>query len=245
MKFDTKKLDQKKKNQNPVVVKEDPKVDNVAVTDDDSDFSLGTIAGMEDDTPKNRKASANTSTKVTTKESADMSTATEIKDKVLNAPKANVAVTSKNGAELESALAGTVSIKVHKNNAALVEMIVNKNDDVVVQDFETHFQANAKQIRITRQDAENALGKMDDGRWKILLMNRNGEVSQLNNYELVLGITEAVAEESKDLAQLNTRILAESKMEMDATRKLLGMTQAEFLEVAIKEYAEKVKAEMI
>jgi hypothetical protein len=124
-------------------------------------------------------------------------------------------------------------------------LVASKNENVIVQEFDGYYQVNAKQIRITRQDVEGLFGKINDGRWRMLLMNRDGEVSEFNNHILILGIVQSEVEEAKETAQLNTRIDSKSKEEMDKIRGLLDMTQAQFLEVAIKEYADKVRSEMI
>jgi hypothetical protein len=207
--------------------------------DDGDDFTVGTIAGLDDSEEMkvvkelNEKPKAK-NTKKEKGDVVDMTTATK--------EKKNVKATAEVTAEM---LEGTVSLKIKNTYKELVEVIVNKNDNVVVQEFDGHIQINAKQIRVTRQDAESVLGRMNDGRWRMLLMNRDGEVTNFNNYELVLGIVESEVEETKEQAQLNTRILADAKIEMDEIRALLGMTQSQFLEVAIKEFAERVRSEMI
>lgn len=200
--------------------------------DEDADFALGTIAGMEEETTKSKAKSKAKTTKKTEESVADMTTTT------IENPKTNVIVN-------EEMLQGTVSLKVKKDYGSLVEVLASKNDNVIVQEFDNYYQVNAKQIRVTRQDAESVLGKMNDGRWRMLLMNRDGEVAEVNNHILVLGIVETEAEEVKEQAQLNTRIDSKAKEEMDKVRALLDMTQAQFLEVAIKEYSERVKAEML
>jgi hypothetical protein len=142
-------------------------------------------------------------------------------------------------------LEGTVELKLRKQYKELVDAIVKNNDNVTVQEFETHYQVNAKQIKVTRQDGERALGRLNDGQWRILFMNKKGEVVTFDDYQFVLGVVEEEVAESKETAQLNTRIDSKSKLEMDETREMLGMTQAKFLEVCIAEYVAKVKAEMI
>jgi hypothetical protein len=198
---------------------------------DDSDFAVGVIAGMEDEvTPKRKAKSTPKTTKKTEESVADMTTTT--------IEKTNVIVN-------EEMLQGTVSLKVKKDYGTLVELVASKNENVIVQEFDGYYQVNAKQIRITRQDVEGLFGKINDGRWRMLLMNRDGEVSEFNNHILILGIVQSEVEEAKETAQINTRIDSKSKEEMDKIRGLLDMTQAQFLEVAIKEYADKVRSEMI
>jgi subtilisin-like proprotein convertase family protein len=196
---------------------------------DDADFSVGTIPGL-DDVVVEMPTSETKQVKTETKESVADMTTTKTKS-----------TTNVSAEQLE----GTVALKLRSEYSALVSIIENKNAGVIVQDFGEYLQLNAKQIRITRQDAENTLGKMNDGRWRMLLMNRKGEVANFNNYELVLGIIETEADEVRETAQLNTRIESKAKEEMDEIRTMLGMTQSQFLEVAIKEFAEKVRSEMI
>jgi predicted RNA-binding protein YlqC (UPF0109 family) len=213
------------------------KVNNGKQADElDSDFSVGTIAGMEEESKPKKRAESKETKNTTNKEEsvADMTTATK----------------SKNGVEVtenvtDEMLKDTVSLKVKKTATSFIKLIVSSNDNVIVQEFDNCYQLNAPQIKVSRQDAERAIGKLNDGRWRMMFMNRTGEVVSLNDYEFVLGVLETEIEERKELAQLNTRILAEAKAEMDETRKLLGMTQAEFLEIAIRDFADKVNAEVL
>lgn len=76
-------------------------------------------------------------------------------------------------------------------------------------------------------------------------MNREGDTVTFNNYEFVMGNVEQVIEERKELAQINIRIDKNAKDTMDEVKNLLGMTQAEFLEVAIKELADKILVDKI
>jgi hypothetical protein len=207
--------------------------------DDGEDFSVGTIAGLDDKEDKEiAKAIRHLNNKATIKiepkgDVADMTTKTVEKTNVVS------------GIVSPESLEGTVELKLRKQYLPLVDTIVKNNDNVTVQEFDTHFQVNAKQIKVTRQDGERALGRLNDGQWRILFMNKKGEVSNFNDYEFVLGVVETEVEEAKETAQLNTRIDSKAKLEMDETREMLGMTQAKFLEVCIADYVAKVKAEML
>jgi hypothetical protein len=206
--------------------------------DDGDDFSVGTIAGLDDKEDKEiAKTIRHLNSKATIKiepkgDVADMTTKTMLAQNV------DTLITPES-------LEGTVELKLRKQYLPLVDTIVKNNDNVTVQEFDTHFQVNAKQIKVTRQDGERALGKLNDGQWRILFMNKKGEVSNFNDYEFVLGVVETEVEEAKETAQLNTRIDSKAKLEMDETREMLGMTQAKFLEVCIADYVAKVKSEML
>lgn len=214
------------------------------IDDDGDDFTVGTIAGLESLDKEDKKIVRqirhlnNKTPKNETKgDVADMTNAT-IEKQIENAIETSNVVTPEQ-------LEGTVELKLRKQYKSLVTVIVQNNDNVIVQEFESYIQLNAKQIKVTRQDGERALGKMNDGSWRMLFMNKKGEISSFNDYEFVLGVVETEAEEVKETAQLNTRIDSKAKLEMDETRELLGMTQAKFLEVCIADYVAKVKAEMI
>jgi hypothetical protein len=206
--------------------------------DDGDDFSVGTIAGLEDNDKEGKeiqKAIRHLNSKPQIKvepkgDVVEMTTKTIEKQNVIVDP---------------ASLEGTVMLKLRKQYEKLVDTIVKNNDNVTVQEFDTHFQINAKQIKVTRQDGERALGRLNDGQWRMLFMNKQGEVSNFNDYEFVLGVVETEAEEVKETAQLNTRIDSKAKLDMDETRELLGMTQAKFLEVCIAEYVAKVRAEIL
>lgn len=201
------------------------------VDEDDSDFSVGTIPGLEDNDNEIVSVVRQLNGPKTTKEES----ATPM------TVKATIKETEGVTPEM---LEGTVSLKTR--NEDLAELISQTNEDVIVQSSNKHFQINAKQIRVSRGEVERKLGKrLNDGEWRMLFINRTGEVYSFTDHEFILGIVELEIEERKEQAQINTRIDAEAKSEMDSVRQLLNMTQAQFLEVAIKEYAEKVRAELI
>jgi hypothetical protein len=203
--------------------------------DDEGDFSVGTIAGMEDTDKEIIKGirHLNKATKIENQPKGD------VEDMATKAPKKEDVVIS------PESLEGTVELKLRKQYKDLVDAIIKNNDNVTVQEFDTHFQINARQIKVTRQDGERALGRLNDGQWRILFMNKKGELVTFDDYQFVLGVLPEEIEEAKETAQLNTRIDSKSKLEMDEIRELLGMTQAKFLEVAIAEYTQRVRAEML
>jgi hypothetical protein len=212
------------------------------IDDDGDDFTVGTIAGLEPLDKEDKKIVRNIrhlNNKTPKNEGvvADMTNAT-IEKQIENAIESTNVVTPEQ-------LEGTVELKLRKQYQPLVTVIVQNNDNVVVQEFESHFQLNAKQIKVSRTDGERALGRLNDGSWRMIFMNKKGEIVNFNDYEFVLGVVETEAEEVKETAQLNTRIDSKAKLEMDETRELLGMTQAKFLEVCIADYVAKVKAELI
>lgn len=213
------------------------------IDDDGDDFTVGTIAGLEPldkedkEIVKNIRHLNKTTKNQPKGDVADMTNAT-IEKQIENAIETTNTVTPEQ-------LEGTVELKLRKQYQPLVQTIVNNNDNVIVQEFENYFQLNAKQIKVSRTDGERALGRLNDGSWRMLFMNKKGEVASFTDYEFVLGIVEEEAEAVKETAQLNTRIDSKAKMDMDETREMLGMTQAKFLEVCIAEYVAKVKAEMI
>jgi hypothetical protein len=202
------------------------------VNEDDLDFTVGTIAGLEDTTDNEimqvvTKLNENKETQLQG-DDVDMTTQTIEKNVVT-----------------PESLEGTVELKLRKNYKPLVDTIIKNNDNVIVQEFDTHFQINAPQIKLTRQDGERALGRLNDGQWRVLFMNKQGELVKFDDYSFILGVLPEEIEENKETAQLNTRIDSKAKLEMDEIRDLLGMTQSKFLEVAIAEYVSKVKEEMI
>lgn len=200
------------------------------VNDEDLDFSVGKIAGLDDVEDKDIMETVLELNKQTQLQGDDVDMTTQTIEKNVVTPES---------------LEGTVELKLRKNYKPLVDTIIKSNNNVTVQEFDTHYQVNAQQIKVTRQDGERALGKLNDGQWRILFMNKKGELSSFNDYEFVLGVIATEVEEAKETAQLNTRIDSKAKLEMDEIRDLLGMTQAKFLEVAIAEYVSKVKAEIL
>lgn len=203
--------------------------------EEDEDFVVGTIAGLEQKEEVPRASLVRHLPKKQTIQGDDVAMTTQtIENNV-------VATTNVTPESLE----GTVMLKLNKQYKKLVDTIVKNNDNVVVQDLETHYQINAPQIKVTRQDGERALGKLNDGKWRMLFVNKKGEVVDFNDDKFVLGVIEAEVEEAKELAQLNTRIDSKCKLDMDEIRDLLGMTQAKFLEVAINEYVGKVRDEIL
>lgn len=213
------------------------------VDDDGDDFTVGTIAGLESLDKEDKKPPVR-NVRHLGKEQKN-----ETKGVDTNMSKATIEKQIENAITESKVtpeqLEGTVELKLRKTYAPLVQTIVNVNSDVIVQDKEAYFQLNAKQIKVTRTDGERALGKLNDGQWRILFMNKIGEVVSFTDNEFVLGVVETEETTVKELAQLNTRIDSNVKADMDETRDFLGMTQAKFLEVAIAEYVAKAKAELL
>lgn len=207
-----------------------------SLDDDGADFAIGTIKGLEPVDKEATKVIRHLNPKANKNQPegdvVDMTTQTMLAQNVATPVTPEM-------------LEGTVELKLRNQYKPLVDTIVKNNDNVIVQEFNTHFQLNAEQIKITRADGERALGRLNDGAWRMLFMNKKGELSSFNDYEFVLGIVETEEETVKETAQLNTRIDSKAKLEMDETRDLLGMTQAKFLEVCIAEYVAKVKAELL
>src|SRR5579875_2982856 len=142
--------------------------------DDDADFKVGTIAGLEE-----------------VKEDHGGKKVRHLNKKQSKGdePVIGNSIKETNPISPEQ-LEGTVELKIRKQYYPLVQVIVNNNDNVIVQEFEKYFQLNAKQIRVTRQDGERALGKMNDGQWRMLFMNKKGDVDTFNDHEFVLGLVE-------------------------------------------------------
>lgn len=209
-------------NINEIIANRQSQIEN------DDDFSVGTIAGLED------ISSTTTNQNQTNQGVVNMTT-------VATEQETNVATHTVTPEELE----GTVELKIVKRYTDLVTAITSRNTGCIVQDFGGYFQVNAPSIKITRQDAESALGGLNDAQWRMLFMNREGDTVTFNNYEFVMGNVEQVIEERKELAQINIRIDKNAKDTMDEVKNLLGMTQAEFLEVAIKELADKILVDKI
>lgn len=221
------------------------RIDN-EIDEDGDDFTVGTIKGLEPMDNEDKeivRTIRHLNPKATNKNQpkgdvTDMTTQTIEKNEVVENQNVATSVTPE-------MLEGTVALKLRKQYKPLVDTIINNNDNVMVQEFENHFQLNAKQLKVTRQDGERALGRLNDGQWRMLFMNKKGEVVDFNDDKFILGVVEAEAEEVKETAQLNTRIDSKAKLEMDEVRDLLGMTQSKFLEVCIAEYVSKVKAELL
>lgn len=196
------------------------------MNNDDADFTLGTIKGLDDVQDK------------------------EINDVVvqLNTP-APVAVApvvpSVEVAEVaELDLTDKVTIKFRKEHEQLVGILQRTNEGVIVQELDNCFQMSAKRIHVTRTEAESALGKsLTNTEWRLLLMNRTGEETEFNNDRLSLGALDIIEEEVQEQAQLNCRISARTKERMETCRKLMGsdFTQGVFLEAAIDLFISEIE----
>jgi hypothetical protein len=123
------------------------------------------------------------------------------------------------------------------NNAQLVE-----TDDAYV--------LSAPYIKISRRELEAVIGPMTDAKWRIMFVNRVGEVKEFNNYEFAVGTprpVETVEEEAKDTVQLNIRIDRAVKDELEKYRgkEYLDMTQNAFVEEALKEFIANIRKEVL
>lgn len=192
--------------------------------EEDGDFVIGEISGMNDSSEAvNNEQDNNTENGV---------------EQMTKVNPSKVAIPDE--------LVGTVELKLKKEYGRLADIISENNEGVIVQELDNCIQINAPQLKITRQDVDRAIGKVDDGRWRMILLNRQGEISCFNDYEFILGEIQEEIEESKELAQINTRVTAEAKQMMDRTRKKLGdWTQGDFLDNAIRDYVQKVEAEQL
>lgn len=127
----------------------------------------------------------------------------------------------------------------------LANHIANANG-ISYSETDTHFRFDGKYIRVTRQEVENILGKLSDAKWRMLFVNRSGNVRTFNDYEFAIGNPTANTEqtENKDYVQLNFRIERSLKEEIDTLRELMNMSQNDFVAQAVAEFVSAIKAEL-
>jgi hypothetical protein len=142
----------------------------------------------------------------------------------------------------------TLSIK-KTYPAELVEAIAAANDGVTILEKETSYQLSGPVIRVVRSQVAKVVGDLSDSKWRVLFMNRSGQVSEFDNSQFVLGIPKSVPIEEleqKETSQLNVRIEKTLKAEMEFFRALLpNVNQNEFVAEALREYVCSLREEMV
>ncbi len=131
----------------------------------------------------------------------------------------------------------------------LVNLIASLNN-TEVEETEDFYLISAPFIKVNRSDVEGVVsGKMSDAKWRMLFVNRSGEIREMSNERFVMGTPAPVVstDESKDVIQINIRIDAGVKAEMDKYRskEFLDLTQNAFVEEALREFIENIKKELL
>jgi hypothetical protein len=143
-----------------------------------------------------------------------------------------------------------VTLSLRKGLSKRVINLIGSMNNAEIVETEDFFIIKASYIKVVRSDIESSVGKLTDGRWRTLFVNRKGEVKEFNNYEFAIGIPKPTVvetpEERKEMVQLNIRIEKSIKDDIEELRRLLGdnYTQNGFVEDALKEFIANIKKEM-
>lgn len=142
-----------------------------------------------------------------------------------------------------------VSVSLRKGFPKRVVNLIASVNNAEVDETEEFYVIKAPYIKVTRSDLESVAGKVTDARWRMLFVNRSGEVKDFNNYEFSIGAPKPVIVEEtpkEQPVQLNIRISPALKEEIEELRKLLGdnYSQNSFVEDAIKEFVTNIRKEM-
>lgn len=138
----------------------------------------------------------------------------------------------------------TLSKRVINHVAAINNGDIEEGEDTVA--------ISAPYIKVTRADIEAYLGAITDAKWRMILMNRVGEVRELTNREFILGVQNAESGEEETgrvVTQINLRVDKTLKDKIDKYRKVLGNGEkysiTAFCEDAIKEFINSVEKEIV
>lgn len=208
----------------PKKVKEKPVVDEAftlggLADEGDDDFTVGTIAGLDDESV----------TPNTTEESAESMVVVE----------ENVTATSEVKVEENSVVLFTKS-------EALANIIADKNEQVTISNDGTTYTVTGRYLRVTRSMAEIAFDKeISNTQWRMLFLKREGFNISLSDHEFVMGQPSVdESQERKETIQTNIRMEIGLRDEMNKFRGLLGLSQNDYVIYAIKELNAKMEEEL-
>jgi hypothetical protein len=205
---------------------------------EDSDFSIGTIAGLEEAEKLYKAISPKTTAKVIGVEETDYIVPLLEDDEPISTKQ----LVSSDTIDTESK--ARISFKNNRINFEIAESIINANPNLKFYENNEIIQVSGDYIRLNRSQVEGIMGKITDIAWRMLVMNNEGDKQVFNDHELIIG-TVAETTEQVELAQLNVRINKEAKENLDKYRELLSLTQGEFVEKAIEELVVKIKGGVI
>lgn len=172
-------------------------------------------------------------------EDDNMTTETfEMEKDIVNEPANNTVELDPNAVHL--------ALKKGKGADALAKLIERNNPHVKIGENEEYIVVSAPYMRITRSEAEMAMGgRISDFEWRMLFVKREGgKADKFNNYEFILGTPVPEDDdrvESKDVVQVNTRLDRPTKDEMDRFREMLGMSQSDFIAQAVVVFLKQLR----
>lgn len=141
----------------------------------------------------------------------------------------------------------TLKIKRTYSKRLVNSAIVSTNANVELEEAEDVFILKAPYIKVKRSDIEAVMGSISDTKWRMIFMNRVGEVREFTNYEFIMGIPQPSQTEvdRREWTQMNVRLPKDLKEEMEILRApdILAMNQNEFVSEAITEYIAMIKRE--
>lgn len=143
-----------------------------------------------------------------------------------------------------------VTIKIKRTQPKrLINAIVQANSNVEVEEGEDAYVITAPYVKVRRSDVEVVTGSMSDTKWRMLFMNRVGEVSSFTNHEFIIGVPQpTITEEDRRVwTQVNIRLPKDLKEEMELLRsaQILNMSQNEFVAEAVAEYIAMIKRDRV
>ncbi|WP_336784079.1 hypothetical protein [Paenibacillus illinoisensis] len=130
----------------------------------------------------------------------------------------------------------------------LVNAIASLNN-IEVEEHEDCYLIASPFIRVNRSDVEHVAGKMSDAKWRMLFVNRSGEIREFTNERFIMGtpVQATQAEDEKDVVQINVRIDSLVKADVDKYRSkdFLDLTQNAFVEEALREFIVNIKKDLL
>jgi hypothetical protein len=131
----------------------------------------------------------------------------------------------------------------------LVNAIASANGVQLVEATDSYVIA-APYIKVLRSEIEAITGKLSDVKWRMIFVNRKGEVKEFTNHEFAIGVASVASvneTERKEAVQLNIRIDKQVKEEMEKYRgkDFLDRTQNDFVEDALKEFIANIQKELV
>lgn len=146
----------------------------------------------------------------------------------------------------------TATLSIRKGFPKRIINLIASMNNAEIDETDDLYIIKAPRIRVVRAELEASIGKLTDGRWRTLFVNRTGEINEFNGYEFDISVpTPSLVEKEEvtkePVVQLNIRIPESVKSDIEELRKLLGdnYTQNAFVEDALKEFISNIKKEML
>lgn len=142
------------------------------------------------------------------------------------------------------------SLRFRKNAAKRLVNLIASVNNTEVEEVDNFYLISAPYIEVNRKEIESVVGELTDARWRMLFVNRAGEVSEFTNDNFRIGIEKSAspaAAAQPELTPISVKIDSLVKQEMDKYRgaEYLDLHQNAFVEAALRDFIEGIKKQIL